>query len=86
MVEELSEEQRETVKIVAEKLSEKTYEEQDELDGDLFDCRDESELDTGEFFSTMYQVILSRDQGPRLSRLILGLGQEETLDILQQVE
>ena len=85
VVEELSEQQKETVRIVTDKLSGKTYESQDELDGDLFDCRDASGLETVEFFSTMYQVILSRDQGPRLSRLILGLGQDKTLEILEQV-
>ncbi|MFB6292070.1 MAG: lysine--tRNA ligase [Candidatus Nanohaloarchaea archaeon] len=84
--EELDPDQEEAMSLLLDMLKSQDFSSQDELDGELFDVKDESALDTGEFFKTAYRVLLSRDQGPRLSRLILSIGQEETVDILRQLE
>jgi len=84
--ESLNSQQREAVSIVAEKLENKQYDDQEELDGDLFDCRDESDLETAEFFSVIYQALLSRDEGPRLSRLILSIGQDRAVEVLRTAD
>ncbi len=86
ILEQLDDNRLEAMSFLLELLESREFESQDELDGELFDVKDESELDTGEFFNTAYQVLLSRDQGPRLSRLILSIGQDETAEILRQLE
>ncbi|MFQ3275673.1 MAG: lysyl-tRNA synthetase class 1 [Candidatus Nanohaloarchaea archaeon] len=85
IVDNLSGEQEEAVELLAERLEEESYGDSDELDSLIFDVKDESELGTGEFFSTVYQVMLSREQGPRLSTLIMSIGKEKSVEILGQV-
>jgi lysyl-tRNA synthetase class 1 len=85
VVEELSDDQLEAVELLEEKLKSEEFEDQDELDGELYNVRDDSALDTGEFFETFYRVLLSREQGPRLSRLIMSIGVDETAEILEEV-
>ena len=79
-----SDEEIEALKILQETLEEKEFEDSDELDDELYDVRDESELDTGEFFETSYRALLNRENGPRLSTLIMSVGQEETVEILEK--
>ncbi len=86
LAEELSTEQVDAISLLIEKLEEQEFEETDTLDKKIFDAKKESELGTGEFFNTAYTILLSREQGPRLSRLILSIGQEETVEILQQIK
>jgi lysyl-tRNA synthetase class 1 len=85
VIAELSDEQAEAIEILVEQLEEKDYSSSDELDSLIFDAKDSSELGTGEFFSTAYTVMLSREQGPRLSTLIMSIGKEKSLEILEQV-
>jgi len=80
-----SEEELEALEILKEKLESEEFKDSDELDGELYNVRDESELDTGEFFSTSYRALLNRDNGPRLSTLVMSLGQEETVGILEKI-
>ncbi len=82
---DITEEQREAMELLSELLSSRDFGSREELDGQIFDIKDESSLDTGEFFETAYRVLLSRDQGPRLSRLILSIGVNETSEILSQL-
>ncbi len=82
---QLSNDQVEAVRMMAERLDEEQFNGTDSLDSAIFDIKDESELDTGEFFTTMYKVILNREQGPRLSTLIMSVGQEDTKNILEQL-
>ncbi len=84
-VEELSDDQREAMKLLRQRLD-KEFEDHEELDEEIFSAKDESSLETGKFFETAYSVILSREQGPRLSRLIISIGREETREILEQVK
>jgi lysyl-tRNA synthetase class 1 len=86
LVKDLTEEQLEVVSLMAEALGEESFESQEELDGKLYDLRDESALDTGEFFETGYRVLLNREEGPRLSRLILSIGQDNVVEILEKIE
>ncbi len=83
---DLNADQRGAMQLLAEMIEESDFETQDDLDSEIFDVKDESGLETGEFFSTAYQVLLSRGQGPRLSRLILSIGEEDVVKILRQVD
>ena len=80
----LDDNQREAAQLLGEMLENKSWEDQDDLDGKIFDVKEESDLGTGEFFNAMYKIILSRENGPRLSRLIISLGSEDTAEILKQ--
>ncbi|MFB6217162.1 MAG: hypothetical protein ABEJ72_09430, partial [Candidatus Aenigmatarchaeota archaeon] len=86
VVENLSDDQLEAMKLLKQMLEETNVEEAEELDGEIFEVKDESELGTGEFFNTSYQVLLSREQGPRLSTLVMSIGKQQTVEILEQVE
>lgn len=77
--------QVEALEILKDRLENQDFEDSDELDGELYNVRDESELDTGEFFETCYKALLNRESGPRLSTLIMSVGQDETKEILKKV-
>ncbi len=82
----LGAEESEAMNLLADMLEEEEFEGQEELDDAIFGVKDETGLGTGEFFETAYRALLSREQGPRLSRLILSIGVEETVEILRQLE
>lgn len=84
-MESLSEEEKEAAELLAEMLENESWEDQDDLDGKIFDVKEETELGTGAFFSAMYKVLLGRENGPRLSRLIISIGSEEAAEILREV-
>lgn len=86
IVEELSEDEKEAMTLLADLLENGEFKDLDDLDGEIFTVKEDSELGTGEFFTAAYKVILGREQGPRLSRLIMSIGQEDTAEILRQVE
>ena len=83
---DLNDNQKEAMILLAEMLDDGNFEDQDDLDGKIFDVKEESELGTGEFFTVAYKTMLSREQGPRLSRLILSIGREDAADILWQLK
>ncbi|MEF8880581.1 MAG: lysine--tRNA ligase [Candidatus Nanohaloarchaea archaeon] len=83
--EDLSEEEKEAGKKLAEMLDTETWENQEDLDGKIFDVKEETELGTGDFFTAIYKILLSREQGPRLSRLLISIGAKESAEILRQV-
>ncbi len=85
IVSEMEESQIEAINLLAERLKDQSFDNSDDLDKAIFDVKKESELGTGDFFNTSYKVLLGREQGPRLSRLIMSLGQKETVKILKQV-
>ncbi len=85
-LEKLSDDEREAMFLLAKLLENEEFEDSEDLDGEIFDVKEDSELGTGEFFTAAYKVILGREQGPRLSRLIMSIGQEDTAEILRQVE
>lgn len=82
----LNEDQIEAVNLLAEMLDENDFDDTDQVDEKIFDIKKESELGTGAFFSTIYTVLLGREQGPRLSTLIMSKGVEETQELLEDVK
>lgn len=68
---------------VAEVLREESFADAQELDDRLFAIKDDSELSTGAFFTAAYRALLGKDQGPRLSRFIMGLGEDRTAEVLE---
>ena len=85
VAEELSDEQRKAMRKIVENLREKEFEDSGKLDDRLFGIKDETELSTGEFFTTAYRCLLNRERGPRLSNFIMGLGEDRVADILDSI-
>jgi len=86
VIENLSDDEKQAMVLLSQLLENQEFEDSDDLDGEIFSVKEDSELGTGEFFTTSYKVILGREQGPRLSRLIMSIGQKDTAEILKQVE
>jgi lysyl-tRNA synthetase class 1 len=84
IIDDLNHDQRHAMTLLAEMIDEGDFEDQDDLDGKIFDVKERSELGTGEFFTVAYKTMLSREQGPRLSRLILSIGEQDSAEILEQ--
>ncbi|NMI89026.1 lysine--tRNA ligase [Nanohaloarchaea archaeon] len=81
----LNREQQDAVNAMKNQLENRSFEGSDELDDMLYNVAEESDLDTGEFFQTAYRALLGRESGPRLSTLIISIGQEQTTQILQKL-
>jgi lysyl-tRNA synthetase class 1 len=82
---ELRDGQRGALQRMLETLRDHGFEGQEELDGALYGARDRSPVDTAEFFEAGYRALLLEDEGPRLSRLIMSIGVEESAEILEKV-
>ena len=78
------EEQLEALKLLKERIEE-GYEDQDDFDSKIFEAKKDSELGTGAFFNTSYQALLNREQGPRLSRLIMSIGDQNAVEIIEAI-
>lgn len=82
VADDLSTEQRDAMLHLADVLDEESCASADELDDRLFGVQEETELDTGTFFTTAYRCLLDRDDGPRLSTLIMALGEQRVASLL----
>lgn len=82
--EDFSDEELEALDMIEESLMEKEFEDADDLDGELWNIQDGSKLGAGDFFTASYKALLGRDNGPRLSTLIMSIGQEKSREILSK--
>jgi lysyl-tRNA synthetase class 1 len=74
---------RESIIELAENLKNDMTEEK--LYSLFFEICKKYEIDTKEFFKAIYQILISKDSGPRLAPFILALGKERVKNILEQV-
>ena len=81
---DFSDEEIEALNLIETTLEEREFKDADDLDGELWNVQKESQLDAGEFFKTSYNALLGRDNGPRLSTLIMSIGQEKSRKILSK--
>ncbi len=79
---ELGEEEKEALRGLAGALKEGMT--QEEITTILYDAAKSSELGK-EFFSAVYRILISREQGPRLAPFIIAIGINEVKKILEQV-
>jgi lysyl-tRNA synthetase class 1 len=49
---------------------------------ELYRIAEEAEVDSKEFFRTVYQALIASDKGPRLASFIFTLGKERVLELL----
>jgi lysyl-tRNA synthetase class 1 len=83
---DFTEEELEALDYLQELLEENEFGDAEELDDQIWYVRDMSALDTGKFFETCYHALLNRESGPRLSTLIMSIGQEDTAEILESIQ
>jgi lysyl-tRNA synthetase, class I len=80
---ELEENQKKAMSMLAEELKKDFTEE--ELYSKFYEIAKESGLESKDFFATCYNVLISKNHGPRLAPFIIALGKNRTIDILNQI-
>lgn len=79
----LTKKQKEALHELAAELKKKVTHE--ELYAKLYEISKNNGLESKEFFKAAYNVLISRDSGPRLAAFIFTLGQDRVRKILEQV-
>lgn len=75
--------QKDALRELAQQLKKQLTHE--ELYSKLYEISKNHNLDSKDFFKAAYNVLVSRDSGPRLAAFIFTLGQDRTRKILEQV-
>jgi lysyl-tRNA synthetase class 1 len=75
--------QKNAVRMLVDILSVKRS--QDELYSKFFDISKSMDISSTLFFKTVYQILISKDSGPRLAPFILAIGQQRARKILEKV-
>lgn len=78
----LTESQKEAVRALAEELKKELTEEQ--LYEKFYEISKAHGLESKDFFCAVYQLLISRDHGPRLAPFIIAVGKTRTSKILEQ--
>lgn len=81
---DLDEGQKESMKILKNYLSSENCTEE-ELHNRFYEICASAGIKNGEFFRAAYAVIIGREKGPRLASLILAVGREKIVKLLEQV-
>ncbi len=79
----LGENEKEAMRALADAL--KNGMAQEEISAELYGIIRSSGLDSKKFFASVYRVLISREQGPRLAPFIIAIGIDEARNILKQV-
>lgn len=79
----LSKKQKEALRELAAELKKKLTHE--ELYAELYEISKNHGLESKEFFKAAYNVLISRDSGPRLAAFIFVLGHDRVRKILEQI-
>ncbi len=80
---ELSEKQKQALRILAKKLKEKEWDEK-ALFQEIYNISKQVNLEAPEVFKAGYRVLLNKERGPKLAPFILALGDKAT-KLLEQV-
>ena len=67
-----------------EKLKEKDFTEQ-ELFNEFYEICEKIKLNNKDFFNAAYRAIINKEKGPRLAALILAVGKEKIIKLLEQI-
>ena len=79
---ELSQKQKKAVELVIRILEEKEFNDE-ELHQEFYKIIEETKLSIKEFFSLFYNIIISKERGPKLAHLILTIGKSRTVKLLK---
>ncbi len=81
----ISENQRQALKLLAEHLEKREYSDE-ELSNLFRQISKETNLQAKEFFSGVYQALLGRSYGPKLSTFILAVGPKKVVKLLKKIK
>lgn len=84
VVAKFTKDQKESLRELGQALGEKSLKEK-ELYNKFWDISKKRKLPAPEFFRAAYQVLISKDSGPRLAPFILALGQKRVAKVLEKV-
>lgn len=57
-----------------------------ELQAEIYEIAKSNDMEPKDFFRLMYQILLSKDSGPRLGPFIIAIGKERVISMLEQLE
>jgi len=77
--------EKEALKILRERLKEKNFNE-DELLNEFYGIAEEVGIEPKDFFGVAYGVIIGKAKGPRLASLILAVGKNKIIKLLDKIE
>ena len=80
----LNEKEKKVLKALSKKLLEKDWTDV-ELHEEMYILCKNEELETKDFFKAAYQVLVSRDKGPKLASFILEIGKERVAELLTKL-
>jgi lysyl-tRNA synthetase class 1 len=81
----LNEKEKKALDELKKSLSEKDYNEE-ELFNEFYDICERLKIKNSEFFEVAYKVIINKKKGPRLASLILSVGKERIIKLLEQIK
>ena len=81
----LSNPEKQAMIALKESLSDKKYAE-DELFNEFYNICKAVEIDSKDFFETAYEIIIGKTKGPRLASLILAIGQDKIIKLLDKIK
>ncbi len=80
----LDENEKKALRILAQRLKEKDYNEQS-LFEEFYNICKEAGIDNKKFFSAAYRVLIAKEKGPKLATFIMQIGKERVLRLLEKV-
>ena len=80
----LSKEQKDSLKILRERLETKKYTEES-LYEDFMNICNEADIKPQEFFKAAYQVLLNKERGPKLAGFIILIGVKKMISLLKEI-
>ncbi|MFH1917993.1 MAG: lysine--tRNA ligase [Nanoarchaeota archaeon] len=82
---ELSEKEKEAMKELRKSLESRDFNEEKLFD-EFYSICEKLEMKNKEFFDAAYRVIIGKNKGPRLASLILTIGKDKIIKLLEQVK
>jgi lysyl-tRNA synthetase class 1 len=81
----LDKKQKQALNSLKELLELKDYNE-DELSIEIYNICKAVEIDAKEFFQGAYEILIGKTRGPRLASLIIAVGKEKVINLLNQIK
>ncbi|MEX0932514.1 MAG: lysine--tRNA ligase [Candidatus Pacearchaeota archaeon] len=83
---ELTDKEKLSLNLLKDSLKKKKLKTPDDLLNEFYNISQEAEIQTKEFFQTAYQVLIGKTRGPRLADLILFIGKEKIIKLLELIK
>ena len=81
----LTKKEKEAMILLKEVLTNKKLNE-DQLFNEFYNICKSVEINNKEFFETAYLIIIGKRRGPRLTNLIVSVGKEKIIKLLEQIK